>query len=1041
MASLSNINGIFDVHSTGAVQFNGNHGASGQILKSNGNAAPTWIPQSDIVGAYLPLAGGTLTGATATASGISFTVGGTLTGSTANFSGDVTAATFNTLPIETARNNNANRIVRTNVHGYVDFGWINTTSGATTSTIDRIYASNDGYIRYVTPATFRTQVTDPYYAPAGTVSGVTSVATGSGLTGGTITTTGTLSLDRPNSALGAVLATYGTTAGSAGRIRCTAPFNTNTGKMFSIEITLYTSYAQHNYVVSAYMYSTTNQWYSPKAIYTTTGSATPDIYVGRDANGKAYISIANASYTGVLVHNMTRGYHTSVADTYDPWTITVNSGNENSVSVAVSTVYTSANLPSGSGVTSLVAGTGISLTNASGPAVTVAATTNFVGTTFTSRNNTGGIAVDSATSNMSGYCNTSSAAGYSDGGLFVAAYSSSWVSQIFSNFRTGEIAVRGKNSGTWQAWRTVWDSVNLPNPVQSSGVTSIATSNGITGGTITTTGTVSLTGTYTGRWNGTTGYYIKDTRAGDIPPNAETDHAMNLGFTNQVPGNGNWQSYIQMKGWTDGYTSWQIIGPSTTTAYENWYLRSGKGTTWNTAREIFHTGNFVPGNYLPLAGGTITGTLGLTGIASLGNTAPSRVLMSDSTDVKYNDLATARSQFNLSYTTFRRMSSTNDTNYWTGTWGWGATNMNSTLPGYGSGFFDVWSNPTGQPSGTSHWNGYQALHYKNTGNLYGYQVALGAGDPTNMYVRGIWGGTSWGSWYRMHNDKSALIKINDQVSISTYNDRNLKIQGASSSDAGITGYASNGGHVWQLYGSGNDYGFLNGNWASWDLRKTKNGNLYMNNNNTYYLNTSATSNINALTLIGTLSGQNGYFLQDLAVGFNSGAIGGKLNIQINSANGIGIKNNLNGVSNPTGLLSYTTASMNAGGYHMVFQAAPTSGSDTNMLLCNLNGNLRNRNNSYGQYSDETIKENITDATPKLEDVKKLKVKNFNFIGDDLKQIGLIAQETEKVFPGLVEDDLNPQGDRIKSLKYSVLVPILVKAIQELEVRVKELENK
>jgi len=208
MASLSNINGIFDVHSTGAVQFNGNHGASGQILKSNGNAAPTWIPQSDIVGAYLPLAGGTLTGATATASGISFTVGGTLTGSTANFSGDVTAATFNTLPIETARNNNANRIVRTNVHGYVDFGWINTTSGATTSTIDRIYASNDGYIRYVTPATFRTQVTDPYYAPAGTVSGVTSVATGSGLTGGTITTTGTLSIDSCVATLGGVTNIY-----------------------------------------------------------------------------------------------------------------------------------------------------------------------------------------------------------------------------------------------------------------------------------------------------------------------------------------------------------------------------------------------------------------------------------------------------------------------------------------------------------------------------------------------------------------------------------------------------------------------------------------------------------------------------------------------------------------------------------------------------------------------------------------------------------------------------------------------------------------
>jgi len=90
MASLSNINGIFDVHSTGAILFSTSHGTSGQILRSNGNAAPTWIPQSDIVGAYLPLAGGTLTGATATASGISFTVGGALTGTSATFTGQVT---------------------------------------------------------------------------------------------------------------------------------------------------------------------------------------------------------------------------------------------------------------------------------------------------------------------------------------------------------------------------------------------------------------------------------------------------------------------------------------------------------------------------------------------------------------------------------------------------------------------------------------------------------------------------------------------------------------------------------------------------------------------------------------------------------------------------------------------------------------------------------------------------------------------------------------------------------------------------------------
>ena len=80
MAILSNVNGKFAVDSTGAIQFSGQTGTSGYVLKSNGNAAPTWVDGSTVIGGpYLPLAGGILTGATSTASGISFTVGGTLT--------------------------------------------------------------------------------------------------------------------------------------------------------------------------------------------------------------------------------------------------------------------------------------------------------------------------------------------------------------------------------------------------------------------------------------------------------------------------------------------------------------------------------------------------------------------------------------------------------------------------------------------------------------------------------------------------------------------------------------------------------------------------------------------------------------------------------------------------------------------------------------------------------------------------------------------------------------------------------------------------
>ena len=61
------------------------------------------------------------------------------------------------LEVNTGRNSNPNKIVRTNTSGYVDFGWINTTSGppnSIASGLNRIYCSDDAYIRYLTPAQF-----------------------------------------------------------------------------------------------------------------------------------------------------------------------------------------------------------------------------------------------------------------------------------------------------------------------------------------------------------------------------------------------------------------------------------------------------------------------------------------------------------------------------------------------------------------------------------------------------------------------------------------------------------------------------------------------------------------------------------------------------------------------------------------------------------------------------------------------------------------------------------------------------------------------
>ena len=88
--------------------------------------------------------------------------------------GNISAPTFNSLAINTTGVNNlVNQIVRTNVNGYAMFGWINSTSGPTTSTITRITASNDTYLRYVTPATFRSQIITGHYLPlsGGVVTG------------------------------------------------------------------------------------------------------------------------------------------------------------------------------------------------------------------------------------------------------------------------------------------------------------------------------------------------------------------------------------------------------------------------------------------------------------------------------------------------------------------------------------------------------------------------------------------------------------------------------------------------------------------------------------------------------------------------------------------------------------------------------------------------------------------------------------------------------------------------------------------------------
>jgi len=114
-----------------------------------------------------------------------------------------------------------------------------------------------------------------------------------------------------------------------------------------------------------------------------------------------------------------------------------------------------------------------------------------------------------------------------------------------------------------------------------------------------------------------------------------------------------------------------------------------------------------------------------------------------------------------------------------------------------------------------------------------------------------------------------------------------------------------------------------------------------------------------------------------------------------------------------------------------------NGNDTGVFIIRDSGNAINTNNSYGSTSDVVLKENIVDATPKLAALNQVKIRSYNLKAKpDEKHIGVIAQELETVFPGLVETD----NEGIKNVKYSVFVPMLIKAVQELSAEVASLKS-
>jgi len=109
-------------------------------------------------------------------------------------------------------------------------------------------------------------------------------------------------------------------------------------------------------------------------------------------------------------------------------------------------------------------------------------------------------------------------------------------------------------------------------------------------------------------------------------------------------------------------------------------------------------------------------------------------------------------------------------------------------------------------------------------------------------------------------------------------------------------------------------------------------------------------------------------------------------------------------------------------------------------------------------SDMKLKQNIADIESATSLVKAMKPKTYYFKKDDFsnlrlpdtKQYGLLAQDLELILPDLVQTSqepvrVNASGERemeeLKSINYNGLVPVLIKAIQELQQEVDALKAK
>jgi len=196
---------------------------------------------------------------------------------------------------------------------------------------------------------------------------------------------------------------------------------------------------------------------------------------------------------------------------------------------------------------------------------------------------------------------------------------------------------------------------------------------------------------------------------------------------------------------------------------------------------------------------------------------------------------------------------------------------------------------------------------------------------------------------------------------------------------------------------------------------------------------------------------NPSFKLEIAAGNNTEFI--RLNNSTTPPFDIYFGNNLGGVSNADGVVYFEIFGNEI--YVMGGHVVPDGnlnrdlGSSPNHMWNNVYANdiyLNSTNTwlSSSNLSDKRFKKDIEPINSALSNVLKLKPVKYSWNTeefpdkhfDNKRHIGLIAQEVEEVYPEIV----NTNDEGFKSIDYSKLVPVLIKAVQEQQAEIEALKK-